>query len=183
MTGTRFEGHAARLRRRTATRGRARLGCLAVLAFVAACVAPVAQSVDGAANNDRAAVPHEPSLADFAAGDRDTIAAMLQDVVGEFRSPYRVFPGSREAAILLRCRVQSVHDGVVGLRCLSAGPELDLALDECIDFYYQPEGTRREFGLAAGALAVGEVRTCVIYGSGFGGKLWKRFLIFPGPCN
>lgn len=157
--------------------------CLGALAVVAACSATGVAPAAHAASSDRTKVAPEPSLADFAAGDRDTIAGMLQDVVGKFRSPYRVFPGAREAAILLRCRVQSVHNGVVGLQCLSAGPELDLVLDDCIDFYYQPDGTRREFGLAAGPLAIGEVRTCVVYGSGFGGKLWKRFLIFPGPCH
>lgn len=149
------------------------LVCLCGLAGVTACSTATDQLASEA--------PHKPSLADFASGDRDAVAAMLRDVTGKFRSPFTLVPGSRAVAILLVCRVQFVSADVVGVKCLSAGPELDLAIDDCAEFYYQPDWAQREFGVLAGDLAVGEMRTCVVYGSGFGGKLWKRFLIFPGP--
>lgn len=128
-------------------------------------------------------LPHEPSLADFAEADRAAVAGMLRDVAGKFRSPYDILPGARAVTILLTCRVESVHPGVVGVTCLSAGPQLDLSVDERIDLYHQPGWAQQEFGVSAGAVAVGEVRTCVVHGSGFGGELWKRFLVFPGPVR
>jgi hypothetical protein len=124
-----------------------------------------------------------PSLADFASRDRDAVATMLRDVAGRFSSPFTLLPGSRAVTILLVCQVQSVVAGAVVVKCLSAGAELDLAIDDCVEFYYQPDWAQREFGVVATGLAIGEVRTCVVYGSGFGGKLWKRFLIFPGPAH
>ncbi|MCA8963358.1 MAG: hypothetical protein H6838_20245 [Planctomycetes bacterium] len=129
-----------------------------------------------------AAAGREPSPADFAAGDHAAVAAMLRDVPAKFRSPYNIIPTSRAVTILIVCRVESVYDGAVGVQCLSRGPELDLAIDDRLTLYYQPRWAEEEFGVASEALAVGEVRTCVVHGSGFGGELWKRFLIFPGPA-
>ena len=154
---------------------------LCVLAGVTAC--------STATNRPSPAVLRNPSLEDFAGGDRDAVAAMLRDVAGKFRWPYAWIPTSRAATILLVCRVRAVHagtdgsTGVVEVECLSAGSEIDLAIGDSTQFYYSPDFARREFAVSAGALAVGETRTCIVYGSGFGGELWKRFLIFPGPAR
>lgn len=141
------------------------------------------REVNGIDAGGRTTLTHKPSLDDFLDGDREAVAAMLRDVVRKFRSPFTPVPSSRAVTILLECRVQFVRDGVVEMKCLSGGPELDLGIDDCAQFYYQPEWAQKEFGVSAGVVAVGEVRTCVVYGSGFGGKLWKRFLIFPGPVH
>ena len=147
------------------------LACLGVLATAMSC--------------STAAAPagHEPSLADFAHGDREAVAAMLREVAGRFRSPYNVLPGSRAVTVLVACRVRFVRAGVVGVQCLSDAPDLGLAVDDSVELYHQPEWAQREFGVTAGPLSVGELRTCVVHGSGFGGSLWKRFLVFPGPAR
>jgi hypothetical protein len=149
--------------------------CLLVIAGVTACSTATEQPFSR--------VPRRPALSDFASGDRETVSAMLRDVTGKFRSPFTLAPSSRAVTILLACRVQFIRAGVVGVKCLSAGPELDLAIEDCAEFYYQPDWAQKEFGVSAVALAVGDKRTCVVYGSGFGGNLWKRFLIFPGPAH
>ena len=165
------------------------LACLGVLASAAACSTTADHPGDEPAARNGVTLSHQPSLADFVDGDRDTVAAMLHDVESKYFWPYEVLPNSREATILLVCRVQAYSPGVAGfagvakVQCLSGGSELDLAIDAYAELYYQPNWAQREFGVKAEALAVGDVRTCVVYGSGFGGKLWKRFLIFPGPAR
>lgn len=164
----------------------ARFGLMVVLAGLPSCAA--AQPDDAPAVVP-APQPHEPSLADFAEGDRDAVAAMLREAPKRFRSPYALLPGARAVTILLTCRVESVHPGdsfhagVVGVTCLSAGPQLDLASDERIQLYEVRSWAQQEFGRSSGPLAVGEVRTFVVHGSGFGGELWKRFLVFAGPAH
>lgn len=164
----------------------AALGLLFLLAGLPACA--TAHPTEAPASVPEP-LPHEPSLADFAEGDRDAVAAMLSEVPTRFRSPYSVLPGSRAVTILLTCCVESVHPGdsvhvgVLGVTCLWAGPQLGLGVDERIQFYDYRSWAQQEFGVSAGALAVGEVRTFVVHGSGFGGKLWKRFLIFAGPAR
>ena len=152
------------------------LTALGLLAGVSACSTATDRPAYQAAS-------HEPSLDDFAADDRDAVAAMLRDTAEKFWSPFWALPGSREVTILLVCRVQFVRAGVVGVECLSRAPELGLATGDHTEFYYDPDWAEKEFGVSAGALAAGDVRTCVVHGSGFGGNLWKRFLIFPGPAR
>lgn len=125
----------------------------------------------------------QASYQDFASGDRAVIASMLREVPVRFRSPYNLVPGSRAVSVMLVCQVQWMRAGVVGLRAMSAGREIGLAPGECADFYYDPGWVREQFGVEAEAMAVGEVRTCVVHGSGFGGELWRRFLILPGPAR
>lgn len=164
----------------------ARIGLMFVLAGLPSCAAAQPEAEPTAVP---APLPHEPAVADFAEGDRDAVAAMLREVPTRFRSPYALLPGARAVTILLTCRVESVHPGdsfhagVVGVTCLSAGTQLGLAVDERTQLYETSSWAQKEFGVSAGALTVGEVRTLVVHGSGFGGELWKRFLVFAGPAR
>ena len=157
------------------------IALLGVLAVLPACA--TAPPGAGPAAAEPRSSPPDPSLADFADGDRSAVEAMLRDVPGRFRSPYNLLPGARSVTTLVTCRVESVQDRVVGLRCMSGVPALDLAIDEPTTFHVAVDWAQAEFGVVAPTVAVGEVRTCVVHGSGFGGGLWKRFMVFPGPAR
>ncbi|MBK8100930.1 MAG: hypothetical protein IPK26_27925 [Planctomycetes bacterium] len=162
------------------------LSSLAVAAGFAACsicsMAP-AQPGDGSKRAEREGTPHQPSLADFLEGDREVVAAMLRAAPEKFPAPDFLIPRSRAVTSLLTGRVQYARDGFVCLECLSAAPELDIATGDSCALYGCSEWTRKEFGVAARSVAVGEVRTFAVHGSGFGDGLWKRLLLFAGPAR
>lgn len=132
-----------------------------------------------------ATLAHKPSLDDFVAGDRDAVAAMLLDTAEKFWSPFWALPGSREVTCLIVCRIETVcRFGSIRVKCLSAAPLIDLEADSSLVFTnYLPDWAHREFGVSPPELAVDEVRTCVVHGTGLGGGLWKYFLLFAGPSH
>lgn len=128
-------------------------GLLGLLAGHGACAAPQLGSCT--ASGDPAELQHGPSLADFAEGDRTAVAAMLREVPSKFRQPSNVLPGARGVTILVTCLVEPISSGVVDVRCPSAAPRLDLAVDERNAFHLAVVWAQREFGVAAATRRAG----------------------------